>query len=128
MGIGWRARRPCNNGAMTISSAIVRLPVEDLDAAIAFYETMTASTASRFAFAGVSLASVGPFLLFSGSEEAVKLVSGVKATLPVAALDETIAAAVAAGAEVVRAPAPTPNGRRAIVRHPDGGVFEYVGR
>lgn len=53
---------------MTIGAAVVRLHVEDLEAAVPFYETMY-----RFPFR-------------------------------------------------------TPNGRRAILRHPQGGVFEYVGR
>ncbi|MFE2475516.1 hypothetical protein [Streptomyces sp. NPDC059389] len=38
-----------------------------------------------------------------------------------------VARARAAGGELVAAPAETPNGRRAVVRHPDGAVCEYVG-
>ncbi|MEU6299239.1 hypothetical protein [Streptomyces erythrochromogenes] len=34
---------------------------------------------------------------------------------------------VEAGAEVVVPVQPTPNGHRAVLRHPHGGVFEYVG-
>jgi predicted enzyme related to lactoylglutathione lyase len=112
---------------MTITSAVVRLQVDDLDAAVSFYEKMTGSAASRFAFAGVSLTAVGPFLLFSGSGEAVQRVAGVKATLPVPDLNAAVEAAVAAGAEVVMPSAQTPNGHRAVVRHPHGGVFEYTG-
>lgn len=48
------------------------------------------------------------------------------ATLGVADLDATVAQGEAAGAEVVAAPAETPNGRRAVLRHPDGAVYEYV--
>ena len=33
---------------------------------------------------------------------------------------------VAAGAEVIQPAAATPNGYRAILRHPQGGVFEYT--
>ncbi|MFD7257990.1 VOC family protein [Streptomyces sp. NPDC059874] len=50
------------------------------------------------------------------------------APLSVPDLDAAVAACEAAGAEVIAAPAATPNGRRAVLRHPDGGVFEYVGR
>ncbi|GHB41037.1 hypothetical protein GCM10010347_08410 [Streptomyces cirratus] len=32
-----------------------------------------------------------------------------------------------AGPPQVAAPADTPNGRRAVLRHPDGAVYEYVG-
>jgi hypothetical protein len=35
---------------------------------------------------------------------------------------------LALGAEVVAPVAVTPNGSRLVVRHPDGGVFEYVSR
>ncbi|MFI8276322.1 VOC family protein [Streptomyces sp. NPDC085929] len=44
----------------------------------------------------------------------------------VADLDAVVARGEAAGAEVVAAPADTPNGRRAALRHPDGAVYEYV--
>ncbi|MFU9038465.1 MULTISPECIES: VOC family protein [Streptomyces] len=50
------------------------------------------------------------------------------ATLSVPDMDAAVADCAAAGAEVIAPPAETPNGRRAVVRHPDGGVFEYVGR
>lgn len=112
---------------MSIESVVVRQRVEDLDAAVPFYEKLTGSTASRFAFAGVTLASVGPFLLFSGPDEAVRRVAGVAATLAVADLDTAVKEAVAGGAEVVAPISPTPNGHRAVLRHPHGGVYEYVG-
>ncbi|MEV7582007.1 VOC family protein [Streptomyces erythrochromogenes] len=112
---------------MAIDSVVVRQHVEDLDAAVPFYEKLTGATASRFAFAGVSLAAVGPFLLFAGPDEAVQRVAGVAATLVVADLDLAVEEAGAAGAEVVVPVQPTPNGHRAVLRHPHGGVFEYVG-
>uniref|UniRef100_A0AAU3H370 VOC family protein n=1 Tax=Streptomyces sp. NBC_01401 TaxID=2903854 RepID=A0AAU3H370_9ACTN len=109
---------------MKVDSVIARQRVDDLDAAITFYERVTGQTAARFAFAGVS---IGPFLLFSGPDEAVQRVAGVGATLVVANLDTTVEEAVAAGATVVRPAQPTPNGHRAVLRHPRGGVYEYVG-
>ncbi|MFD9725337.1 VOC family protein [Streptomyces sp. NPDC059072] len=112
---------------MAIDSVVVRQRVEDLDAAVPFYEKLTGSTASRFAFAGVDLAGVGPFLLFAGPDEAAERVAGVSATLAVADLDAAVEGAEAGGAEVVMPVQPTPNGRRAVLRHPHGGVFEYVG-
>lgn len=112
---------------VNIDSVFVRLRVDDLDAAVAFYERLTGDTAARFAFADVSLARVGPFLLFSGSDEAVQQVARVAATLSVVDLDAAVEEAVAAGATMVMPAVPTPNGRRAVVRHPHGGVFEYVG-
>lgn len=112
---------------MAIDSVVVRQRVEDLDAALPFYERLTGSSASRFAFAGVTLAGVGPFLLFAGPDEAVQRVAAVAATLTVADLDAAVEEAEAGGAEIVMPIQPTPNGRRAVLRHPYGGVFEYVG-
>ncbi|EIV94841.1 VOC family protein [Frankia sp. QA3] len=112
---------------MTIQTVIARQRVADLDAAVPFYEQLTGLRAARFSHAGVSLASVGPFLLFAGTDEAVRRFAAVTATLTVTELDTAVGRAVAAGATVVLPATPTPNGHRALLRHPDGGVFEYVG-
>ncbi|GCE01935.1 VOC family protein [Embleya hyalina] len=112
---------------MTITSVTVRRHVPDLDAAIEFYQRLTGEPATRFAFAGLELAATGPFLVFTGPDEPAARFGAVAATLGVADLDATIADLIAAGAESIAAPAPTPNGRRAVLRHPDGAVFEYVG-
>ncbi|MFF3604195.1 VOC family protein [Streptomyces sp. NPDC002463] len=112
---------------MKIDSVIARQRVDDLEAAIPFYERLTGQTAGRFEFAGVQLASVGPFLLFCGPDEAVRRVAGVSATLAVADLTTAVEEAVAAGATVVMPAQPTPNGHRAVLRHPHGGAYEYVG-
>ncbi|WP_394297855.1 hypothetical protein [Streptomyces globisporus] len=45
-----------------IVSVIARQRVDDLEAAVPFYERLTGRTADRFGFAGVRLAIVGPFL------------------------------------------------------------------
>ncbi|WP_030730431.1 VOC family protein [Streptomyces sp. NRRL S-237] len=111
---------------MTIGSVVLRRRVDDLESAVVFYQELTGEPATRFEFAGLRLASTGPFLLFSGPEEVAARFAGVAATLSVPDVDVTVAAGEAAGAEVIAAPAVTPNGRRAVLRHPDGGVFEYV--
>ncbi|KPI14275.1 hypothetical protein OV450_2806, partial [Actinobacteria bacterium OV450] len=79
------------------------------------------------AFAGVRLASLGPFLPFSGPDEAVRRVAEVSATLAVSDLAAAVEEGIAAGATVVMPAQPTPNGHRAVLRHPHGGVYEYVG-
>jgi hypothetical protein len=61
---------------VTIGAVIARQRVEDLDAAIEFYQRLIGEKASPFAFAGLSLAAVGPFLLFSGPEEAATRLAG----------------------------------------------------
>ncbi|GAA2780322.1 hypothetical protein GCM10010441_01270 [Kitasatospora paracochleata] len=112
---------------MKIDSVVARQRVDDLEAAIPFYERLTGLPADRFEFAGVRLASVGPFLLFCGPDEAVRRVAGVSATLAVGDLAAAVEEGIAAGATVVVPAQPTPNGRRAVLRHPHGGVYEYVG-
>jgi predicted enzyme related to lactoylglutathione lyase len=82
--------------------------VDDLEAAVSFYEQLTGGAANRFRFAGVELAAVGPFLLFSGSDETAGRFAGVAATLSVPDLDQAIAGAVAAGAVLIAPPQPTP--------------------
>ncbi|MET7302065.1 VOC family protein [Embleya sp. NPDC005575] len=112
---------------MTITSVTVRRHVPDLDAAIVFYERLSGEPAARFAFAGLELASTGPFLVFTGPDEVAARFAGVAATLGVEDLDATVADLIAHGATSIAPPTATPNGRRAVLRHPDGGVFEYVG-
>ncbi|MFJ6050586.1 VOC family protein [Streptomyces sp. NPDC092307] len=113
---------------MSITSVTLRRRVDDLDAAVPFYEQLTGEAANRFQFAGLELAAVGAFLLFSGSEEAAGRFAGVAATLSVPDLNQAISGAVAAGAALIAPPQATPNGHRAVLRHPDGGVYEYVSR
>lgn len=111
---------------MAISSVILRQRVDDLDSAVHFYERLTGTPAARFRFAGLDLASTGPFLLFSGPDEIAARFASVAATLSVGDLDAAVLDCVEAGAELIAAPQPTPNGYRAVLRHPDGAVYEYV--
>jgi hypothetical protein len=70
---------------------------------------------------------VGPFPVFTAPDEPVERLLRVVPTINV---DDVFAQAEelrGLGAEVVAAPGATPNGHRLITRHPDGGVFEYVG-
>jgi hypothetical protein len=112
---------------VTITGVIARRRVENLTEAIPFYEALTGEQAQRFDFAGVALASVGPFLLFI-LPEGDKRLARVAATITVDDLPATHDLLIGLGAEVIAPMATTPNGHRLIARHPDGGVFEYVGR
>jgi hypothetical protein len=55
-------------------------------------------------------------------------VPNVAATLTVDDLTATHQLLIKLGAEIIAPLTTTPNGRRMIVRHPDGAVYEYVGR
>ncbi len=115
------------NRGMAITGVVVRRRVADLDAAIEFYEALTATSADRFAFSGARLASIGPFLIFAADGELAAQLERVVATVTVDDLDAQAGLLRSLGAEVVAPVTATPNGRRMIARHPDGGVFEYTG-
>ncbi|GGO36274.1 VOC family protein [Streptomyces lasiicapitis] len=113
---------------MEILGTVLRVCVRDLEASVAFYERLTGSTAMRFERGGVSVASVGCFLLMSGPEAELEVLRKVAATIAVKDVDEAHATLTASGAHIVAGPVPTPAGRNLIAMHPDGAVFEYVDR
>jgi predicted enzyme related to lactoylglutathione lyase len=106
----------------------VRRRVDDLDAAVDFYEALTGNAAQRFSFAGAELAAVGSFLLFEAVGELGDRLERVAATITVSDLDTHCELLAQLGADIEAPLSPTPNGRRLIARHPDGAVIEYVGR
>lgn len=105
---------------MEITSVVVRQRVDDLDAAVPFYEKLTGQTSSPFDFGGLRLASVGQFLLFSGPDEVATRFATVSATLTVTDLNKAINESTDAGAKLVAPVMSTPRGRRAVLRHPQG--------
>ncbi|WP_326656466.1 VOC family protein [Streptomyces sp. NBC_00385] len=113
---------------MEILGTTLRICVDDLEAAVAFYEGLTASPALRFERGGVSVAAIGCFLLMSGPESELEILRKVTATIAVKDVDEAHASLTRVGARVIAGPVPTPVGRNLIAVHPDGSVFEYVDR
>ncbi|MFI1398294.1 VOC family protein [Streptomyces sp. NPDC020681] len=113
---------------MEILGTTLRICVDDLEPAAAFYERLTGTTALRFERGGVSVAAVGCFLLMSGPESELEVLRKVTATIAVKDVDEAYATLSEVGARIVAGPIPTPVGRNLIAVHPDGAVFEYVDR
>lgn len=113
---------------MEILGTTLRICVEDLEAAAAFYERLTGATPLRFERAGVSVAAVGCFLLMSGPESELEVLRKVTATIAVKDVDAAYATLTEVGAQIIAGPVPTPVGRNLIAVHPDGSVFEYVDR
>ncbi|MGC5341618.1 VOC family protein [Streptomyces sp. DT24] len=113
---------------MEILGTTLRICVDDLEAAVVFYERLTSSPALRFERGGVSVAAIGCFLLMSGPEEELEILRKVTATIAVKNVDEAHAALTDVGARVLVGPVPTPVGRNLIAMHPDGSVFEYADR
>lgn len=113
---------------MEILGTVLRVCVDDLEAAIGVYERLTGSQAQRLRRGGVSVAAVGPFLLMSGEESELEILRRVTATIAVKDVEEAHAVLTEVGAQIIAGPVPTPVGRNLLARHPDGSVFEYVDR
>jgi hypothetical protein len=107
-----------------IRAMIANVEVEDLEAAIPLNRELAGDVeVRRFPYRDLELASVGPFLLYSGPLE--KYVSKT-ATVIVESLDPVLRALGNAGAEVLEGPEEVPNGTRILARHPDRSAFEYL--
>ncbi|MDI3407036.1 VOC family protein [Streptomyces cavernicola] len=113
---------------MEILGTTLRICVDDLDAAVAFYEQLTGVAAQRSDRGGVSVAAVGCFLLMSGPAAELEVLRKVTATVAVPDVDEAQQVLTASGARVVAGPVATPVGRNLIALHPDGAIFEYADR
>ncbi|GLW49565.1 hypothetical protein Stsp02_52260 [Streptomyces sp. NBRC 14336] len=113
---------------MEILGATLRVCVDDLEAAVPFYERLAGGRALRFERGGVQVAAVGCFLLMSGPPEELEVLRKVAATIAVKNVEEARDVLVELGARVIAGPVPTPAGRNLIAMHPDGAVYEYVDR
>ncbi|WP_328874855.1 VOC family protein [Streptomyces sp. NBC_00287] len=113
---------------MEILGATLRVCVDDLEAAVPFYERLAGGKALRFERGGVQVAAVGCFLLMSGPQAELEVLRKVAATIAVKDVEEARDTLVELGARVIAGPVPTPAGRNLIAMHPDGAVYEYVDR
>lgn len=113
---------------MDILGATLRVCVDDLEAAVPFYERLAGGRALRFERGGVQVAAVGCFLLMSGPEAELEVLRKVSATIAVKDVDEAHRVLTELGAHIVAGPLASPAGRNLIAMHPDGMVYEYVDR
>ncbi|MFI2203238.1 VOC family protein [Streptomyces sp. NPDC020192] len=111
---------------MEIMGASLRICVDDLEAAIPFYERLAGGRALRFERGGVQVAAIGSFLLMSGPEAELEILRKVTATIAVQDVEEAHQVLTGLGARILAGPVPTPAGRNLLAMHPDGSVFEYV--
>ena len=102
--------------------------VDDLEAAVPFYERLAGGTAQRFERGGVQVAAVGCFLLMSGPQAELEVLRKVAATIAVTDVEEARKVLGEMGAHIVAGPVPTPVGRNLIAMHPDGAIYEYADR
>ena len=114
---------------MKILQVYARIYVTELEPALAFYESLTGQkTDLRFQYpaAELELASVGPFLILAGSEEALAPFRETLATFRVDSVEEFREHLTKKGTLVIRDVKRVPTGSNMTVQHPDGSRFEYV--
>ncbi|WBO62774.1 VOC family protein [Streptomyces camelliae] len=111
---------------MEFLGASLRICVDDLEAAVPFYERLAGGRALRFERGGVQVAAIGSFLLMSGPEAELEILRKVTATIAVQDVEEAHQVLTGLGARILAGPVPTPAGRNLLAMHPDGAVFEYV--
>jgi predicted enzyme related to lactoylglutathione lyase len=107
----------------------------ELDGAIAFYEKLLGVENDMYMSippdpadprGGLTLATVGGFLILEGSPEQLAPFRATAGTLLVDDIGPYFARLTAQGAEVVHPTAERLGGAGFTVRHPDGTVIEYV--
>ena len=99
-----------------------------LDATIAFYEQLQATTCARrvlIAETGVTAARVGAFLILAGDGEVMTTARQVNGIFYVDDLDAYADLVRDQGGEVLHEPRTVTSGRNFTARHPDGLVIEY---
>ena len=107
----------------------------ELDGAIQFYEKLLGVENDMYVsipsdpadpYGGLTLATVGAFLILEGSPEQLAPFWTTVGTLLVDDIGPYFARLTAQGAEVVHPPTERLGGAGFTVRHPDGTVIEYV--
>lgn len=114
---------------MKVLRALVRIYVNDLGAALNFYENLLGVKCDlKFSYSevGLELASVGPFLLLGGADADLNTFRDTNATLIVDSLAEFKEFLELNGGKVIRGPKIVPTGSNMTVKHSDGSIIEYV--
>ena len=111
-----------------VRSVVVRVYLDgadDLDTAVPLYQRLAGEPPRRFGFQGTQLALIGPFLLSAGGREEAEPDEG-PATVAVTDMNTTVRILHEHGALFLEGPTCSEAGKRLVVRHPDGALFEYV--
>ncbi len=122
-----------NPDSSSLTAPRVLVPVfldpEELEPAIAFYEQLQGVKADMrlpLPDIGLDVAVVGGFSLISGTEEARKPASALRAIVTVADADVAHRRLIDAGVEILQAPFAADVGRLMYAKHADGTVAEYI--
>jgi predicted enzyme related to lactoylglutathione lyase len=130
-------RKSMDSSHLAEPRVLVRVYVApgQMDAAVEFYEKVLGVDCDIYMSvppdpadpgAGLTVAAVGGFLILEGSPEQLAPHRAAVGTLLVDDIAPYFERLIAHGAEIVHLPAERLGGAGFTVRHPDGGVMEYV--
>lgn len=114
---------------MKIIQMLNRFYVNDMDAAVAFYEKLfnqKCTVRFRYDEVHLELAQITDVLILAGSEEALRPFIETKATFVVDSIAEFKDYLLSNGAFIVRDLKQVPTGMNMTLKHADGTVVEYV--
>lgn len=114
---------------MTVKQILSRIYVNDMDAAISFYEGLLGEKCqNRFKYpqASLEIARINNILIIAGTDEALKPFKDTNATFSVDSLEEFKTFLLNNGAEIIRDIQQVPTGWNMTVKHKDGLQVEYV--
>ena len=114
---------------MKVLQILSRVYINDIDAAICFYEgLLQEKCSSRFDYPQMKLeiARVRDILLIGGSDEALKPFMNTKATFLVDSVEEFKEFLLKNDATIIRDIQQVPTGFNMTVQHKDGIIIEYV--
>ena len=114
---------------MKVLQILSRVYINDIDAAICFYEgLLQEKCSSRFDYPQMKLeiARVRDILLIGGSDEALKPFMNTKATFLVDSVEEFKEFLLKNDATIIRDIQQVPTGFNMTVQHKDGSIIEYV--
>lgn len=104
-------------------------PLEQLDAAVAFYEALIGQPARlRFDYPryDLRLVQVASILFIAGTEQSLKRFTATHMTFMVEDIEAFVAYLPTVGATVVETPKTVPTGRNMLIRRTDQTLVEYV--
>ncbi|CCH34270.1 VOC family protein [Actinosynnema sp. NPDC047251] len=124
-------RRDTDSSDRTEPRVYIRAFVQPgtLDDAIGFYERLLgveADLRTPYPEKGLSLATVGAFLIIEGDDETTRPFRATHGTLLVDDVAGYLERLAAEGAVITDPPIDVPTGVGFTARHPDGTVVEYV--
>ena len=114
---------------MNIKRILTRIYVNEINPAIDFYERLTnEKCANRFEYkpAGLEIARINNLLIIAGSDDTLKPLKNIAATILVDSIIEYKDFLIKNGAAILQDIQQVPTGFNMTIKHKDGVAIEYV--